>query len=825
MDDFFDSDELQNPHGDDQATPMPSILTSSLAPTTHREGHDKAVTSTADVQAAAELRERNESGNESTPNNTDPSQETDHSENNRSCGSEFRLGWMQFAALVHKHLLYKFRTPIATVFEIFSPVLLLLVLAAAYNLSEIEYRDEATYAAIKVDATPWLQQIVVPMLLNNDNTMNIENLASTLLDSWNANNQSEAINEILEQILSGAGNVPGGLTNSTAWEDLLDEWLTLIDQTSSIGIGGNDRLLESLYAEPSGGNSVLSQATPFTQDVICNGLFSPFTSLFGSFGFCDYDEIDIGSTVNEVEDNWKRQLQRLIRRPASSSNTTNGTRTTSSNANLQAMRRQLNQLLKQPVPIPSLDVYVAISRLLTSMVDVDALPEIVSQSRYGRQWGNLLTLGTLHVVQDQSSDLSLVGLNSSFVDFLNVKYPLAASQLTIRQYATEEEGLRNVQDMLDREQERTWALLDLRGLSTVSPDMSNSVVEKKFKIRMNYTTVPDTNEITDWVAIGLNTDYQRYYLSGYLSLQQAVNEYVYNQSLPKNVVDDVSTSSLCSTILSNSSSVMSMPMPTASYAQNSFFLAVGFLLGLTIVMAYLYPTSRLIKLVVEEKETRLKELLMILGVKPVAYWWSWFIVHLVVFVVIAILVTAMLSATVLKYSSAPYLFIWIGLFSTATMGFSLFVAALFSRAKLASVIGPMALFVTLLPKFIFFGSSRYENATAMKWASILPATAFAFGADIVADYEYSQQGIQSWNAAEGEYSFNTSIAFLFLDTLIYHFLAWYLEQVLPRPYGSPRPFYFVVSPWYWCGLFLPERARRRTLSERPDGGEDPDHAE
>jgi uncharacterized membrane protein len=39
-------------------------------------------------------------------------------------------------------------------------------------------------------------------------------------------------------------------------------------------------------------------------------------------------------------------------------------------------------------------------------------------------------------------------------------------------------------------------------------------------------------------------------------------------------------------------------MPTAAFSQNVFFLAVGYLLGLAIAMAFLYPTSRLIKSIV-----------------------------------------------------------------------------------------------------------------------------------------------------------------------------------------------------------------------------------
>ena len=193
------------------------------------------------------------------------------------------------------------------------------------------------------------------------------------------------------------------------------------------------------------------------------------------------------------------------------------------------------------------------------------------------------------------------------------------------------------------------------------------------------------NQIIDFVSIGLNREYQQYYLSGYMTLQRTLNEFAMTRH-----------GEACAAAAQNLTHVWSMPMPTAAYAQNSFFLAVGYLLGLTIAMAFLYPVSRLIKSMVEEKETRMRETLYILGVKPWALWWSWFLSAGVVFFIITVLVTRTLAANVLQHSSPMYLFLWIGFFSTSSIGFCFTVAALFSKAKLAAIVGPMALFATLL---------------------------------------------------------------------------------------------------------------------------------
>ena len=130
---------------------------------------------------------------------------------------------------------------------------------------------------------------------------------------------------------------------------------------------------------------------------------------------------------------------------------------------------------------------------------------------------------------------------------------------------------------------------------------------------MNSTTLPNTSRITNWVSIGLNRRYQRYYFSGYLSWQRTINEFALQRIAnddDNNTTTNVFTNNTIGTSQTNDNeqlqqcnvpdpaewtNVFMMPMPTPAYSQNPFFTAVGFLLGLTIAMAFLFPVSRLIK--------------------------------------------------------------------------------------------------------------------------------------------------------------------------------------------------------------------------------------
>ena len=55
-------------------------------------------------------------------------------------------------------------------------------------------------------------------------------------------------------------------------------------------------------------------------------------------------------------------------------------------------------------------------------------------------------------------------------------------------------------------------------------------------------------------------------------------------------------------------------MPTYGFLLNTFYGQVGSLLGLVLIMSTLYPVSRLVKSVVEEKESKMKEVMKFMGI-------------------------------------------------------------------------------------------------------------------------------------------------------------------------------------------------------------------
>ena len=218
-------------------------------------------------------------------------------------------------------------------------------------------------------------------------------------------------------------------------------------------------------------------------------------------------------------------------------------------------------ILSGPLPIPSFDTYIGATRALDAAGSgAEDFLEILSQTSIGRRFGNLIQEGSLHFAPAGPA-------TSSLVDYLN-RTTLTFSSMIYHIHESEKHAINYIQDNLD---EYAFALIVLPGTDVLS---DNHI---EYKIRQNYTTLPNTNQVVNWIAIGLDTEYQMYHLSGFLTLQKTIDEWAFNytQSLSD---DNIANKAECS-----HPQYWTMPFPTAAFDQNIFFRAVGFLLGLAMI--------------------------------------------------------------------------------------------------------------------------------------------------------------------------------------------------------------------------------------------------
>jgi hypothetical protein len=218
-------------------------------------------------------------------------------------------------------------------------------------------------------------------------------------------------------------------------------------------------------------------------------------------------------------------------------------------------------ILNGPLPIPSFDAFVSVSQLVnTTGSDTEEILDLLSATSIGRRFNNLLNVGALHFAPQGPEVTSLIEyLNTTTTTF---------SSMVHHTHVSEKAAIDYIQDNLD---EYAFALIVLPGPDVISE--SNI----QYKIRQNYTTLPNTNQVVNWISIGLDTEYQKYILSGFLTLQVTIDAWAFQYT------QQAAGPQQC-----NPPQYWTMPFPTSAYDQNIFFRAVGFLLGLAMISTYLY---------------------------------------------------------------------------------------------------------------------------------------------------------------------------------------------------------------------------------------------
>ena len=324
----------------------------------------------------------------------------------------------------------------------------------------------------------------------------------------------------------------------------------------------------------------------------------------------------------------------------------------------------LYSTLDGPIRAPPFDAYIIAGRYIQDQIATQGRSSTfwLLRTTQGRTYANLLLKGALHFAPNGPEVHSLINyLNSTTVYFKTLKVFVHNDKRAALKYILANTG------------DRTWALI---ALNEVNPSSVNYV------IRLNYTTLPNTNLIVNPLTRGLGRLYQRYIISGYSTLQLAVDEWAFNYTGASRANEAAYQDCHVPTPFFT-------PYPTPPYDANPFFAQVGFLLGLAMTMSTLYPMSRLAKGIVEEKESRMREIMKIMGLKDWVHQLSWFISSFILFFWIALSSSYLSSSSFLPKSDKVLLFIYFFLFNMSEITLSFLISVFFSNSKLASIVAPV----------------------------------------------------------------------------------------------------------------------------------------
>uniref|UniRef100_A0A7N8Y067 ATP-binding cassette, sub-family A (ABC1), member 3b n=1 Tax=Mastacembelus armatus TaxID=205130 RepID=A0A7N8Y067_9TELE len=255
--------------------------------------------------------------------------------------------------------------------------------------------------------------------------------------------------------------------------------------------------------------------------------------------------------------------------------------------------------------------------------------------------------------------------------------------------------------------------------------------------------------------------------------------------------------------------------PYPAFIYDVFILAIQNQLPLVLVLSFTYTSLNIVRAVVQEKERKLKEYMRMMGLSNWLHWSAWFLMFFLFLSISVFFVTLLLciqvtnkklvspNGAVLTYSDPTLVFVFLLVFTVATINFSFMISAFFSRANVAAAAGGFIYFLSYLPYLFLWPRYDLLSHAQKVSACLISNVAMAMGAQLIGMFEGKGTGIQWHNmfdsvTVDDDFSLAQVLSLLLFDSVLYGLVAWYMEAVFPGEYGVPLPSYFFVLPSYWC---------------------------
>nr|XP_054923491.1 ABC-type organic anion transporter ABCA8-like isoform X1 [Dermacentor andersoni] len=214
------------------------------------------------------------------------------------------------------------------------------------------------------------------------------------------------------------------------------------------------------------------------------------------------------------------------------------------------------------------------------------------------------------------------------------------------------------------------------------------------------------------------------------------------------------------------------------------------LVPLYLTLAFSPFVSVLCVNIVLEKERKIKEGMLMMGMMPSAYWTAWALVEAVVVANVAAIMTLMVYVLhILPNTDISIVFVLSLLYGLTIVMFSFMATPFFNKSKVAgSVVGLLMLVFSFLYMLAVFLKNRVPT-WVFYTVSLLSPAAFTLGAEKVSQMDV--RGGMHWSDLfEDNFSVGSAIIMLSVDVFLYGFLAYYFDAIVPGEFGQHR------SPWF-----------------------------
>ncbi|EKF29940.1 ABC transporter, putative [Trypanosoma cruzi marinkellei] len=316
-----------------------------------------------------------------------------------------------------------------------------------------------------------------------------------------------------------------------------------------------------------------------------------------------------------------------------------------------------------------------------------------------------------------------------------------------------------------------WGVIQVNG---VSNDPNNPYLD--VSIRLNSSALPSTASIVSFDSGGGNQHSIHYLVSGFLTLQKEVyGHYI------KKIMN-----------LEEPLAPFILPMGTVDRVQKLFLSTAGNLVPLLVVLGFLYPISQTTRRIVLDKELRMKEAMLIMGLWQSVQYLAWFIIATLQSLLVSIACAVLLKISYLKSSNFGVIFFLFFFFTLTSFVLAGLIASFFSKSRLSSMVAPLAYFLLSVPLFAI----ESVGGSVVSALCLLSPTAFAKGLMLL----FNREMLSGFTNADINSPFDKPnmifvLILLFVDLCLYTLLMLYFDAVMPKEWGTPKhPLFCIIEP-------------------------------
>ena len=298
------------------------------------------------------------------------------------------------------------------------------------------------------------------------------------------------------------------------------------------------------------------------------------------------------------------------------------------------------------------------------------------------------------------------------------------------------------------------------------------------KIMDGAEDLPASLYILDQFQVGPDMEsYEKYQKNGYTYIMKVIADYIIQNITNKEV---------------NSIDFGMVPMVYDSYRTDSADMFITFIGPFFILIAYMGHLCIYAYKMVLEKETKAKEGMKIMGLTDGIYFMSYFIQYTVI-----ALFDAVINAVIFLYvfKQVPYIvfFSIFFLFSMNVFALAFLFQSFIDKTKETLIISILVYFTMFfLCLLVADESSSYTLKIVL---SVFPPVTIYNAITLLAKFETHFRPFHSSDIYEKYTNYRIIMMIILLsgDLILYLFLGYYLQNVLPHDFGIRKPWYFIFK--------------------------------